>query len=317
MGRGAQASFASIAIAACFFGSSSLHADTLPALAGGSGGCAVAGVRLSVIDAGATAIVEISAHLASMSKDATQRATCSVDWSLVMLSAPEGAASTPTIAIADSFVDHQRVLPVAFADGAGTATPHGFRGEVGAAGVTVALRLYVEGVDGGLTVELPRAALPKSTTEDAKLERRGKSARAVTAKFGVAGALALKAAPPGLSGGVGPTMPLSASTISLEIVPNGTPIEETKRCAAGSPSACWTSHRRPPMASRRSRVERMRRRCTPIRSSRFWASASSSGWRRGCRRSSRRRRSRCRSRWRRRWGTCRCAFIESSARGGS
>jgi hypothetical protein len=92
--------------------------------------------------------------------------------------------------------------------------------------MVVALRMIVEDTDGGLKVELPRGLFP-SPTSWARVERRVKSARESTAKFGEIGSMPIPASPPGVAGGLGPTGPFTASPIVVECAPTGAPIDET------------------------------------------------------------------------------------------
>lgn len=183
--------------------------------------CVFEGVRVAVADAGDASYVEISARLASSGSDPV---TCTVDWSRVVLASPGGADATPTIAIASTFVDHAQQKPLLVADGVAPASPRTWSGPV-TKGV-VSVRFLVEGTASGLRVEIPRAVFPKAAHAGARAERRAKSPRDATGKFGPLGEIAVPPSPPGAAGGVGPTGPFGPEPIVAEVVPTGAaPIE--------------------------------------------------------------------------------------------
>jgi hypothetical protein len=185
-------------------------------------GCAVEGVRVLVYDQGDASTVEISTKLSPIG---AQRATCTVDWSRVALASPGGAAATPTIAMAETFVDHALAQPLMLADGLSSAIVPAWKGDVEAAKV-VALRLVVEGTNAGLRVDVPRDTFPRATAPGARAERRAKAARAAVAKFGALGELAIEATAPGPSNAFGPTDALSEAPIVIESVPTGAPVTQ-------------------------------------------------------------------------------------------
>ncbi len=177
--------------------------------------CKFDGVRVVVADAGDSSVVELSVRVRGDVPDAP----CSVDFSQVTLSAAEGAA--PTIAVSQTFVDH-RLTTIDIADGVNSVQPRLWRGTTG----VVAARWFVEGTAGGLRVEVPRATFPKAFDPGARAERRVKSARVGTAKFGPLGDLPILASPPGAAGGAGPTGPASDERVVAEFVPSGAPVTE-------------------------------------------------------------------------------------------
>ncbi len=186
----APAAFASIALS-----TSSARAE--------EGICTLDSLRIAVIDAGATSTVELSAHVRPGSGDS---ATCTIAWSRLTL-AGVASGGTPTVAIADGFVDHARIPPLVLANGLDGATPRDFHGKTGPQGAVVALRLVVEGTEAGIRLEVPRSIFP-SVALGAKVERRVKSARRVTAKFGDLGELEIQPTDAGPAGGLGPTGPI-------------------------------------------------------------------------------------------------------------
>jgi hypothetical protein len=182
-------------------------------------GCVLDGVRVLIADGNDSSYVEISARL---SPRGAGGASCAIDWSHVSLASPGGADAAPTIAIAQTFVDHKYIPPLVLADGVAAANPREWRGEVGAP-VVVAVRWIVEGTAQGLHVEVPRATFPILANPGAKVERRVKSARPGNAKFGDLGEIGIVPQPPGPAGGVGPAGPLGNERIIAEMVPNGLP----------------------------------------------------------------------------------------------
>jgi hypothetical protein len=192
---------------------------TPQASAGENGGCVLDGVRVLIADGNESSYVEISARL---SPRGAGGASCSIDWSHVSLASPNGADAAPTIAIAQTFVDHKYIPPLVLADGVAAANPREWRGEI-ATPVVVAARWIVEGTAQGLHVEVPRATFPILSNPGAKVERRVKSPRPGTAKFGDLGEIAIVPQPPGVAGGVGPAGPLTNERIVAEMVPSGLP----------------------------------------------------------------------------------------------
>lgn len=182
-------------------------------------GCVLDGVRVLIADGNESSYVEISARL---SPRGAGGASCAIDWSHVALASPNGADAAPTIAIAQTFVDHKYIPPLVLADGVAAANPREWRGEVGAP-VVVAARWIVEGTAQGLRVEVPRATFPILSNPGAKVERRVKSPRPGTAKFGDLGEIAIVPQPPGVAGGVGPAGPLTNDRVIAEMVPSGLP----------------------------------------------------------------------------------------------
>jgi hypothetical protein len=185
--------------------------------------CALDGVRIAVADAGATTTVEISARL----KPTTGApATCTVGWSRLGFGGTDAPGGTPSIVLVDPFVDHARTPPLLLADGIAGAPLRDFTGEIPAEGKVVALRIVLESTEGGLHLEVPRSMFPRATA-GAKIERRVKSARAATARFGVLGELPIAATAAGPAGGVGPTGPFDQERVVVECIPTGEPIVET------------------------------------------------------------------------------------------
>ncbi|MGZ5969633.1 MAG: hypothetical protein ACXWP4_18295 [Polyangiales bacterium] len=201
------------------FAAALLLPSSSPAQAEENTGCVLDGVRVLIADGNDSSYVEISARL---SPRGTGGASCAIDWSHVSLSSPNGADAAPTIAIAQTFVDHKYIPPLVLADGVAAANPREWRGEVGVP-VVVAVRWIVEGTAQGLHVEVPRATFPHLSHPGAKVERRVKSARPGTAKFGDLGEIAIEPQPPGAAGGVGPAGPLTNERIVAEMIPNGLP----------------------------------------------------------------------------------------------
>jgi hypothetical protein len=158
--------------------------------------CATEGVRIALEVGGASSQLEIAVRTTG---------ACTVDLSRLALATSDGAA--PTIAVATTFVDHERVRPVLLADGATTVSPRAIALPSGTH--VVAMRLLIEGTERGLRVELPRESLP-AAARGARVERRVKAARDGQARFGRLGELAITATPPGPAGGVGPTGPLAS-----------------------------------------------------------------------------------------------------------
>lgn len=177
--------------------------------------CKFDGVRVVVADGGESSVVELSVRVKGDAPDSA----CSVDFSQVTLSAPEGAA--PTIAVSQTFVDH-RLTGVDLADGVNAVQPRLWRGSSG----VVAMRWLVEGTAGGLRVEVPRTTFPKAYDAGARVERRVKSARGGTAKFGPLGDLQILASTPGAAGGAGPTGPALDERVIAEFVPGSAPVTE-------------------------------------------------------------------------------------------
>lgn len=177
--------------------------------------CRFDGVRILVSDAGDTSIVELSARVHSVDGRG-----CTVDWSRVSLASPAGEAS-PTIAVSQTFVDHKIIPPLTVADGVAAVQPREWHGDSG----VVAVRWFVEGTASGLRIEVPRAAFPKLADPGARVERRVKSARTGTAKFGALGDLPTLPSAPGPAGGAGPTGPADEERVVVEFVPSG-PVTE-------------------------------------------------------------------------------------------
>lgn len=177
--------------------------------------CRFDGVRIVVADAGDTSIVELSARVHSLNDT-----TCTVDWSRVSLASPGGEAS-PTIAVSQTFVDHKIIPPLMVADGVAAVQPREWHGASG----VVAVRWFVEGTGAGLRIEVPRAAFPKLADPGARVERRVKSSRSGTAKFGTLGDLPTLPSAPGPAGGAGPTGPADEERVVVEFVPSGPLLE--------------------------------------------------------------------------------------------
>ena len=182
--------------------------------------CLLDGVRFSLVDAGATSELEISARVRPQTSGTT---TCSIAWSMVSLSAPAAGGGTPAIAIADAFVDHVRRPPLILADGASSATARDWTSEVGDEGAVVSVRWIVEGTDDGLRIELPRAMFPRAS-DGARFERRVKTARSGKADFGSPGSVELSPTDSGPAGGIGPTGPFDEQRVTIEFVPSADPI---------------------------------------------------------------------------------------------
>ena len=174
--------------------------------------CTFDGVRVVVADAGESSVVEVSVRVRGES--------CTVDFSQVTLAAPEGPA--PTIAVSQTFLDH-RLTTVEVADGVNAVQPRAWHGATG----VVATRWLVEGTAAGMRVEVPRATFPKLFDPGARVERRVKSARLGTAKFGPLGDLQILASPPGAAGGAGPTGPALDERVIAEFVPGSAPVSES------------------------------------------------------------------------------------------
>ena len=181
--------------------------------------CAVDGVRVVVADAGDTSVVEIVARVRAVEVTNTP---CAIDWTLVTLAAPNESGPAPTIAFAQTFVDHQLTPPLLLADGVSSASLRPWNGEVDAAGKVVAIRFVIEGSSGGVVLEVPRAAFPTRLVDGARVERRVKSARSGMAHFGALGEIPIVGSAPGPAGGVGPTSPFAASAerVVVDFVPH-------------------------------------------------------------------------------------------------
>ena len=190
--------------------------------------CVLDGVRVAVADAGQTTTVEISARLKPTVHAIT---TCTVSWSRLAFGGTDAPGSTPSIVLIDPFVDHARSPPLLLADGLVGAQLRDLSVTVPPTGAVVALRIVFEGTDGGIHLELPRSMFPRPS-DGARVERRVKSARASTARFGVLGELPIVATAAGPAGGVGPTGPLDQERIVVECVPTGEPIVETVASSA-------------------------------------------------------------------------------------
>lgn len=177
--------------------------------------CRFEGLRVLVADAGEGSIVELSARVRSETGG-----TCTVEWSRVSLSSPAGGDAAPTIAVAQTFLDHRLLSPMVVADGVAAVVPRDYRGEPG----VISVRWFVEGTAAGLRVEVPRAAFPKPVA-GARVERRVKSARTGSAKFGPLGDIDVVPSAPGPAGGVGPAGPANEERIVVEMVPTGPVLE--------------------------------------------------------------------------------------------
>jgi len=177
--------------------------------------CRFDGVRVLVADAGDASIVELSARVHSLDGRG-----CTVDWSRVSFASPGGEAS-PTIAVSQTFVDHRITAPLLVADGVAAVMPREWHGPSS----VVAVRWFVEGTASGLRIEVPRSAFPKAADPGARVERRVKSARSGTAKFGALGELPTLPSTPGPAGGAGPTGPADEERIVVEFVPSGPLLE--------------------------------------------------------------------------------------------
>ena len=188
-----------------------------------SPGCALGGVRIAVADAGQTTTIEISARLQPTEH---APATCTIAWSRLGFGSPDATGSSPSIVLVDSFVEHARTPPLLLADGVAGASLRDFSGEIPVTGEVVAIRVVLEGTEGGMRLEVPRSIF-LAATATARVERRVKSARAATARFGVLGELPIAATAAGPAGGVGPTGPLDQDRIVVDCVPTGEPIVET------------------------------------------------------------------------------------------
>lgn len=174
--------------------------------------CRFEGVRVLIADSGDTSMVEISARV--------RGDLCSVDFSRVALSSPDGA--TPTIAIEQTFFGH-KLVGVQVADGISAVNVREWHGAAG----TVAVRWIVEGTTGGLRVEVPRSMFPKAADPGARVERRVKSARDGLGKFGKLGDIQVPPSSPGAAGGIGPTGPADEERVIAEFFPGTGPIVET------------------------------------------------------------------------------------------
>lgn len=177
--------------------------------------CRFDGVRILMSDAGDASIVELSARIHSLNGQ-----PCTVDWSRVSLASPSGEAS-PTIAVSQTFHDHKIIPPLSVADGVAAVQPREARGASG----VFALRWFVEGTASGLRIEVPRSVFPKAADPGARVERRVKSARTGTAKFGALGDLPTLPSAPGPAGGAGPTGPADEERVVVEFVPSGPVLE--------------------------------------------------------------------------------------------
>jgi hypothetical protein len=189
--------------------------------------CNTQSVRVSLVDAGATSMLEISARVATTVGDPGE--PCMLAWSRLALSSSSGSGPSPHVLMVETFVDHERTPPMLLADGLSAAAPRDATVMPTNGPAVVALRMIVEDTDGGLKVELPRGLLPTPTSW-ARAERRVKSARDATAKFGELGAMPIPASPPGIAGGLGPTGPFEITganaTIVVECAPTGAPPSE-------------------------------------------------------------------------------------------
>ena len=186
--------------------------------------CTTQSVRVSLVDAGATSMLEISARVDTSADDRGE--ACALAWSRVALSSSSSAGPTPHAVMVETFVDHERTPPMILADGLSAAAPRDATVTPTTAPMVVALRMIVEDTDGGLKVELPRGLFPAPASW-ARVERRVKSARESTAKFGEIGSMPIPASPPGVAGGLGPTGPFDASSIVVECAPTGVAPSET------------------------------------------------------------------------------------------
>ncbi|GAC1529303.1 MAG: hypothetical protein NVS3B10_26010 [Polyangiales bacterium] len=185
--------------------------------------CVLDAVRVSLVDAGATSMLEVSARVRP---SVHAPSDCTVAWSRIALSSADPGTAAPSVVLVDGFVEHVRTPPMILADGLSGATPRDWHGVAALTGTLVSVRLLVEDTDGGLHVELPRTMFPPATV-DTRVERRVKSAREATAKFGDLGELAIAPTAPGPAGGLGPTGPLDVARVVVECVPSGVPPTET------------------------------------------------------------------------------------------
>ncbi|MBL8714863.1 MAG: hypothetical protein JNL79_02660 [Myxococcales bacterium] len=183
-------------------------------------GCVLESVRVSVIDEVDDSWVEVGVRLRA---SGAPTASCTIDFTQIALGTPDAVGPTPTIALAATWVAGKPVPPLLTADGVAAVSLRSWSGEVTATPTVVSTRLLVEGTGLGLRVELPRTALPGLAHGGARVERRAKSARPATGRFGPLGTIEVPPTPPGLSGGVGPTSPLSDARTIVEVVPSGAP----------------------------------------------------------------------------------------------
>lgn len=183
-------------------------------------GCLVESVRVSIVDEVDDAWVEVGVRVRA---SGTPTASCTIDFTQLALATPDAAGPTPTIAIAATWSAGKPVPPLLTADGVAAVSLRSWTGDVGTTPVVVATRLLVEGATQGVRVELPRAALPPLGHRGAKVERRAKSARPSTGRFGPLGTIEIPPSPPGPSGGLGPTTGLSEARTIVEVVPTGAP----------------------------------------------------------------------------------------------
>jgi hypothetical protein len=192
------------------------------------GGCVLDGVRLLVADAGENAIVELSVRVSAA--EGVDTAVCSIPWDAVAIGAPTPQGSPPSVAVIRTFVDHAP-SSLQLADGVGSAMIRGWEGPVTRTPIVVALRLLVEGTGDGLSIDVPRAALPVAAVSGARFEQRVKSARGGAATFSMANddgaleplgdAMAIVPTDAGPANGVGPASALPAHRARLTFAPNG------------------------------------------------------------------------------------------------
>lgn len=187
--------------------------------------CATDSVRVSLVDAGATSMLEVSARVTANEESDGGSGPCALAWSRIVLASSSSSGPTPHVAIVETFVDHERIRPMLLADGLSPATPRDIALPTPEKSSVVALRLVVEDTDGGLKVTLPRSVFP-APAPWARVERRVKSARESTGKFGPIGEIAIPPSPPGPAGGLGPTGPFDADAIVVECAPSGAPPSE-------------------------------------------------------------------------------------------
>ncbi len=204
------------------FGPGPAHAE-LPQL-----GCVVDSVRLSVVDEVEVSYVEFGVRLRA-SGSAT--ATCTLDFTQVAFAAPEASgAATPTIAMASTWFSGKPVPPLLTADGVAAVSLRSWSGEVTATPTVVSARWILEGTQAGIRIELPRAVLPRLQHKGARLERRAKSPRPAEGRFDAVGAIEIPPSGPGLTGGIGPTVPLpdaeKGGRMTVELVPTGAPASQ-------------------------------------------------------------------------------------------
>ncbi|MBK7399234.1 MAG: hypothetical protein IPJ34_23935 [Myxococcales bacterium] len=160
-------------------------------------GCVLESVRVSVLDEVDDSWVEIGVRLRA---SGAPTASCTIDFTQLALGTPDAVGPTPTIALAATWVAGKPVPPLLTADGVAAVSLRSWSGEVTSTPIVVSTRLLVEGTGLGLRVELPRTALPGLAHGGARVERRAKSARPATGRFGPLGTIEVPPTPPGSRG---------------------------------------------------------------------------------------------------------------------